>query len=275
MLFKTKVPDKFFQKKINRVLVACQYDGGCDWKGCLVNYREHYAEHFETKVRVCEYCSKKFNKKELFEVHLDEENGSCQEQLINCPYFDLESIDLQCEQTCSNIKRKDLGEHERIKQAYHLNLVYRSFKQRFEKIESSATGIRSSNASSMLSLDIKPLMSQVSDDYGYSATGSSISNQTDFDSNVFYDLRIEPKFAEVNSKIDMLEINQSNLVNDFTRLTQVNEKLRSDNSQTKETLKEYKNLCVDLQRSLALTHVKMLSLEEKIAIQEQTSYDGN
>ena len=179
------------------------------------------------------------------------------------------------EQACKSIKRKDLSEHERLKQSYHLDLVFKSFKQRLEKIETiSASEVRGSNASSLLSLDIKPLRSQISDDFGYN-TGSSISNQTDFDSTLFYDSKIEPKFSEVNSKVETLEINQSNFINDFTRLTQVNERLRSDNLETKETLKEYKSLCEDLRRSLALTQVRILSLEEKLAVQDQTSYDGN
>ena len=87
-------------------------------------------------------------------------------------------------------------------------------------------------------------------------------------------MKIEPKLVDVNTKIDILEINQRNLVNDFVRLSQANEVLRQENSKFKESVKEYREICTDLHKTLALTQVSFMNLEEKLVNQEMASYDG-
>lgn len=81
--------DKFFQKKLNRLVVKCQFDGDqvCHWTGMLTDYRQHYAEHVgTTKARACRFCSQEFRTKQELMDHLDEEAGSCDEQPVVCPF---------------------------------------------------------------------------------------------------------------------------------------------------------------------------------------------
>ena len=114
------------------------------------------------------------------------------------------------------------------------------------------------------------------DDYGFgSGTSNSMSQLADFDSGLFYETKIEPKLMQINTRIDMLEMNQNNLVDDFTRLARTNECLKLENLQFKESVEEFKATCTDLKRTLALTQVSLLSLEEKLSYQEKTSYNGN
>lgn len=198
---------------------------------------------------------------------------------------DLENLDIT--PTISEehvLKRKDLNNHLAINQAYHLDLVYKNLGNRLEKLESTCEDY---DRSSVVSLEhLKPNMnSQVStDDYGYSGTGSVnshmsqnidiLANHSEFDANSFYDSRIEPKFAETNLKLDLLEMNQKNLVNDITKLVQANEGLKQENYRFKESVKEYKTICADLHRALALTQVSLMSLEQRLLNQENTSHDG-
>lgn len=81
--------DKFFQKKLNRLVVKCQFEGFCEWTGMLTDYREHYAEHLgddSGKVRACSLCGSEFKAKHELVEHLDEVAGSCPEQTVSCPF---------------------------------------------------------------------------------------------------------------------------------------------------------------------------------------------
>lgn len=64
------------------------------------------------------------------------------------------------------------------------------------------------------------------------------------------------------------------MINDLTRITHTNEVLQQENSKFKELIKEYKSICHDLHRTLALTQVNLLTIEEKMKNLESTSYDG-
>ena len=85
--------DKFFQKKLNCLVVKCQFNGGhllalCQWTGTLTDYRDHYAEHLDKggKVRACDLCGLELKAKHELIEHLDEVAGSCPEQTVSCPF---------------------------------------------------------------------------------------------------------------------------------------------------------------------------------------------
>jgi len=261
----------------------------CSWKGIMVEYQDHYNEHFTPKKRICEYCEAEFDSLSLLEEHLDEKNGTCEEQPIQCPYADVSCVagmrlaevnvieNLNMLHLSRTLKRKNLEDHLVKNQAYHLDLVYKNITSRLDKLESLEC------RSSAESLEIihplnnrKPhLNSQAStDDYGYSG---SINSQTniDFDSGLlFYESKIEPKLGEINSKLEMVQVNQENLVGDFGRLYQSNEMIRQENVEFRDIIKEYKSLCTDLHRALALSQISVMALEERIIDLEKTSYDG-
>ena len=69
--------------------------------------------------------------------------------------------------------------------------------------------------------------------------------------------------APVSSfKVNDLENKQKSIENDLTRMTKNSDRLRQENANLKEAIKEYKTLCQDLHKTLALTQVSLLTLEE-------------
>jgi predicted DNA-binding ArsR family transcriptional regulator len=58
------------------------------------------------------------------------------------------------------------------------------------------------------------------------------------------------------AKLDMLENNQKGIISDvITKLTKSYDQLKQENSEYRENIKEYKTICQDLHRTLALTQV--------------------
>lgn len=81
--------DKFFQKKLDRLVVKCQFEAFCEWAGMLSDYREHFAEHLGStsgEVRACDLCGLELRTKHELVEHLDEVAGSCPEQTVSCPF---------------------------------------------------------------------------------------------------------------------------------------------------------------------------------------------
>jgi hypothetical protein len=72
----------------------------------------------------------------------------------------------------------------------------------------------------------------------------------------------------------MIEANQNGLMTDLTRITKSNDRLKHENNLLKESIKEYKNVCQDLHKALALTQVSLLTLEERLINQEKISVNG-
>ena len=85
---------------------------------------------------------------------------------------------------------------------------------------------------------------------------------------------LEAKVLDLKTKIDMLETNQKSLVDDLTRLTLMYDNLKQENAKYKDGVEKYKSVCQDLHRTLALTQVSLLTLEERIVNQEKISYNG-
>jgi len=57
----------------------------CEWKGSLLDYVEHYHQHFKVKPKVkCQYCRLDFAKESDLAAHVDITNGTCPKQPIDC-----------------------------------------------------------------------------------------------------------------------------------------------------------------------------------------------
>ena len=90
-----------------------------------------------------------------------------------------------------------------------------------------------------------------------------------------FDVRLDQTYHHFSEKIDILESNQKGLINDLTRVTKNNDKLKQENNALKENIKEYKTMCQDLHQVLALTQVSLLKLKERLINQEKLSHNGN
>jgi hypothetical protein len=82
------------------------------------------------------------------------------------------------------------------------------------------------------------------------------------------------KIQELNLKINTLENSHKSLITDLSRLFKTSEKLKNENQILQENLKEYKNMCQELHKTLTLTQVSLLTLEERLINQEKLSYNG-
>lgn len=85
---------------------------------------------------------------------------------------------------------------------------------------------------------------------------------------------IDLKIQHTNSRIDMLQNNHQQMLNDVTRLLKVIENSKLENRILKETLKEVKQMNQDLHKTLAINQVSILALEERLVNLEKISYDG-
>ena len=97
----------------------------------------------------------------------------------------------------------------------------------------------------------------------------------DVSSTKNFDSKLDQSYEKLSEKIDMLENNQKGLINDLTRITKNNDKLKQENSLLRDSIKEYKTICQDLHKALALTQVSLLTLEERLINQEKLSYTGS
>jgi hypothetical protein len=185
------------------------------------------------------------------------------------------------------LRRKELVSHLDENTAYHLELVYEEVNKRLERLEqetereSQCQSQQSRTSPSTASLSsasgggprLGRLVSQVSckstDDCGYSgsASGSGLLETGGL-------IRMEARMAEERARSDLLEAGQGQLVEDLTRLVRANELLREEVSRASEAVAEYRTVCGDLQRALAMTQVSLLAAEERLAHLQAASYDG-
>jgi hypothetical protein len=82
------------------------------------------------------------------------------------------------------------------------------------------------------------------------------------------------KIQELNLKINTLENSHKSLITDLSRLFKTSEKLKNENQILQENLKEYKHMCQELHKTLTLTQVSLLTLEERLINQEKLSFNG-
>jgi hypothetical protein len=89
-----------------------------------------------------------------------------------------------------------------------------------------------------------------------------------------FDNKLDQNYQNLSEKIGMIEANQNGLITDLTRITKNNDRLKHENNLLKDSIKEYKNVCQDLHKALALTQVSLLTLEERLINQEKISVNG-
>jgi hypothetical protein len=85
---------------------------------------------------------------------------------------------------------------------------------------------------------------------------------------------IDIQMQQSKSRIDMLQTNYQNLLNDLTRLAKSIDTSKLENRILKENLKEVKQMAQELHKTLALNQVSILALEERLINLEKISYEG-
>jgi hypothetical protein len=177
--------------------------------------------------------------------------------------------------------RTTLENHLKSNQHIHLKLAYISLSKRLETLEQSNVFEMSKANNQFLNhekLDFKEPVnindSRYPSDHSNTSSGYgsmiSVNASTSSNSSKSFEIKIN----EINVKLDMLENNQKNLMIDLTRLKRLNDNLNQEIFKCKENNKEYKLVCQELHRTLALTQVSLLTLEERLINQEKLSYNG-
>lgn len=201
-----------------------------------------------------------------------------------------------------SVRRRELEAHLDGSTAYHLEVVYEELTKRLERLErgmdrdrdresqqsrtspssvslSSASGHGACKAQRLNRLESQVSCCKSTDDCGYSTGSGSASGSagSEFDSAMAVAAAVallEPRVAEERARVDLLETGQVQLVEDLTRLVRANELLREEGARANEAVVEYRTVCGDLQRALALTQVSLLAAEEKLAQLQAASFDG-
>jgi len=205
---------------------------------------------------------------------------------------------MDIEMHSNNFTRKTLEEHMNLRYSYHLMLVNYSLGKRIEVLE-----LFNPNESNKHALLIPPFgyekteTSKTSNaDSGYDSRypeaahsssnsltenkfsgasfGTSLSSVSSLSFSSTNTKILETRLNDMNMKLEALENNQKNLMSDLFRLQKSNDNFKQENLKYKENNKEYKTICQDLHRTLALTQVSLLTLEERLINQEKLSYNG-
>ena len=352
-IFKYKIIDKYFQKKINNIEVEC-LQTNCQWKGALSDYRVHHSDHFVIKTRKCEYCNMTLLSKDDLERHLDKINGDCPKQPIECifktigcnktldvilnnenpaaavgggeEHMETGNDDRNTAVTNKNnfLRRENMNDHMLLHSNYHLELIHRYYYSELDDIKTKLEHLelREAKTAPISTEDLKPNVKDIYKDSGnYSMDSSSnksasyenfnpddsrfqldninpkskknqietntkAKNQIDTQPNTNFEFtkpnenldlmnnKLDQTYQQLSDKIDRLENNQKGLISDLTRMTKNNDKLKQENQVLRENIKEYKTICQDLHKTLALTQVSLLTLEERLINQEKLSYNG-
>ena len=107
---KSKIPDGYFQKLLEKTHVNCIAELECDWKGELKDYIYHYNTHFLVKM-----CKQEKDT-------LDEDIP----QLAECTY--------KIYGCCDLIKSHQMDKHMQESVSIHLNLLYTYFSSKLDQL---------------------------------------------------------------------------------------------------------------------------------------------
>ena len=135
LYFKFRIPDKYFQKKIENLPIKCIAYKDCEWQGSLLEYKDHYNTHFRiTPLMECKYCSKKLESQTEVSAHLGTFNGTCMQQPVNCMFKPI---------GCSfkDIERKFLKDHVSQDAQKHLELMHTHFESEITRLSNINLGI--------------------------------------------------------------------------------------------------------------------------------------
>ena len=92
--------------------------------------------------------------------------------------------------------------------------------------------------------------------------------------NFDVELQINRRAEFLIKKLDLLESNQTTLVEDITKCNQMNASLNDEHKLLEQTLKQYQELHLSLHKSLAQSTSCILTLEERLNQLDKASYDG-
>jgi hypothetical protein len=252
--------------------VECFYDN-CNWKGILLEYRSHYNEHFKIQTKICEYCNLTLRSKEDLELHLHKTNGNCPKQPVDCIFKSIgcnrddnnniyQQMEMDAAFNIIYLTRENLNEHMLTNTNYHLELVHRYYYNEMDSFKTQLENINFRDFDKKESSNFISLPSTSKKEELYDTNKISIrENHEAFDKVLSF-------------KINDLENKQKNIENDLTRMTKNSDRLRQENAHLKDAIKEYKTLCQDLHKTLALTQVSLLTLEERLINQEKLCQNG-
>ncbi|CAF1028650.1 unnamed protein product [Brachionus calyciflorus] len=138
-----------------------------------------------------------------------------------------------------HILREQYAEHLHKNQLNHLKLTYEYFERELAKVKD---------------IEINYKLKNLND------------KDTDIPSGTV---------THLSNKVDMLKNTQNGLIYDIDKIAKSNDKLKTENLNLKQQVIEYKNLAQELHKTLALTQVSLLTLEERLINLEKTSFDGS
>ena len=239
---------------------------------------------------------------------MDKLNGSCTKQPVECifksigcnitdHFNNIDTIDGvdQMEVAAANnmhnindeniIRRENLNEHMLLNTSYHLELIHKYY---YCELEELRTKLENKASLNLAALNTEIFHKDSSIEFNKSKPLDKSHYELDLknqsiacESNIFNSLNNnDSNFNKddinknILNKIERIENDQNGMVNDFIRLTKNSDKLRQENTILKESIQEYKTICQDLHKTLAMSQVSLLTLEERLINQEKLSHNG-
>lgn len=267
-------------------------------------YQKHYSEHEPLKI-VCDYCLERFRNKNDLDSHKHPLSGTCLEQPVDCIFKQAgcksieHSNSMDIDSKIKYLTRKNLDSHLALNQNEHLKQTYNFLNERIailEKQTANYTDLIKFPAFQTVSSDRKVNDVKEASDVGFfeasdsryqssssssaqsiekaTVSATSTSPATSSMQPPLISSTFNKHLTDINMKLEILENNHKALVTDIARLQKMNDNFKQENLKYKESNKEYKTICQDLHRTLALTQVSLLTLEERLINQEKLSYNG-
>ena len=159
------------------------------------------------------------------------------------------------------LTRENLNEHMLSNTNYHLELVHKYYYNEIDCFKNQLENINFKD------FDKK-------ERFNFSSLPSTSKNEEKNSNKISILENHEALEKELSFKVNDLENKQKSIENDLTRMTKNSDRLRQENAHLKEAIKEYKTLCQDLHKTLALTQVSLLTLEERLINQEKLCQNG-
>ena len=353
---KVKIPDKYFQKKVNSIQVSCIHRETCQWQGTLAEYRDehYYAAHMTQFVeQTCPHCSLSLKSQQELDTHLDLDNGTCPKQPLDCMYkpigctgYDTKASATTTTTTTTTttatavptetvenmssgeqetprdsstcLTRENMSAHMSLNMSDHLALLYKHLESVKAELDARLKLANTSNTSngngngynaatvstsSSARYPLTKSQSASSNAHAFAASAGAVAPNLNTSANdhhqQLFSTHISPPHPQqqqqqqpieidanvvnalwkcmhdLNGKVDSMTSSQRSMVADLARLNKSNEKLRYENQMLREGVAEYRTICQDLHKTVALTQVSLITLEERLMNLEKLSHNGS
>ena len=240
----------------------------CNWNGTFGDYHEHFLMHENI---TCPHCLSKFASDDLLNEHLNEKNGNCEVQPMDCFYSNIGChVNFQ-------YNRKTLNDHNYNNVANHLFLLYNDIDPRLRKLEKNFHTLDTliKNSYNIQESSISTPEHASNDKEIEKKVKKSVKNKNKLEKKNQECCHNLMENHEIKQKMLNLEDNLKNLDVDLRKYVKGTEKINKSVDDFNENENKLKNEIENLKKSLTFAQSAIMCLEERLIFQERASYCGS